>query len=45
MQEAEKEMAAALEERDEAIQDLQAAQCRHSEEIEARYSSLTSIIS
>ncbi|XP_044965952.1 protein GRIP isoform X3 [Hordeum vulgare subsp. vulgare] len=36
IREAEKEVAAALEERDEAIQDLQAAQCRHSEEIEAR---------
>uniref|UniRef100_A0A453BIA2 GRIP domain-containing protein n=1 Tax=Aegilops tauschii subsp. strangulata TaxID=200361 RepID=A0A453BIA2_AEGTS len=36
IREAEKEVAAALEERDEAIQDLQVAQCRHSEEIEAR---------
>ncbi|KAM0900771.1 hypothetical protein ACQ4PT_020421 [Festuca glaucescens] len=36
IREAEKEVAAALEERDEAIQDLQAAQSRHSEEIEAR---------
>ncbi|XP_051215995.1 protein GRIP isoform X2 [Lolium perenne] len=36
IREAEKEVAAALEERDEAIQDLQAAQSRHREEIEAR---------
>jgi hypothetical protein len=42
IQEAEKEVTAALEERDEAIHDLQAAQSRHSEEIEARYSGLTS---
>ncbi|CAM0905825.1 unnamed protein product [Alopecurus aequalis] len=36
IREAEKEVSAALEERDEAIQDLQAAQSRHREEIEAR---------
>ncbi|PNT75145.1 hypothetical protein BRADI_1g28167v3 [Brachypodium distachyon] len=36
IKEVEKEVTAALEERDEAIQALQAAQSRHSEEIEAR---------
>jgi hypothetical protein len=35
-QEAEKEVAAALAERDQAIHDLQNAQSRHGEEIEAR---------
>jgi hypothetical protein len=39
-QEAEKEVAAALAERDEATYDLQKAQSRHGEEIEARYGGL-----
>lgn len=40
-QEAEKEVAAALAERDQAIHDLKNAQSRHGEEIAARYGALS----